>query len=94
MGRLTRGSRREAEPRNISSPENLVETEGGPKPLLMAERFPSEVRAGLAAIGHEVVALGPWEQVMGHAQAIVCARTASLPAVSIHAATTALSSPS
>ena len=71
MGRLTRGSRREAEPRNISSPENLVETEGGPKPLLMAERFPAEVRAGLAAIGHEVVALGPWEQVMGHAQAIL-----------------------
>jgi gamma-glutamyltranspeptidase/glutathione hydrolase len=37
----------------------------------MEERFPAEVRAGLAAMGHDVVALGPWEQVMGHAQAII-----------------------
>ncbi|HKC75122.1 MAG TPA: gamma-glutamyltransferase [Chloroflexota bacterium] len=43
----------------------------GPEPLLMEERFPPEVRAGLAAMGHDVVALGPWEQVMGHAQAIM-----------------------
>lgn len=45
--------------------------EHGPEPLLMEDRFSAELRAGLAAKGHEVVPLGPWEPLMGHAQAIM-----------------------
>jgi len=45
--------------------------EHGPEPLLMENRFPAELCAGLEAMGHEVVPLGPWEAVMGHAQAIM-----------------------
>ena len=37
----------------------------------MEDRFAPELRAGLSALGHEVVPLGPWEEVMGHAQAIM-----------------------
>jgi gamma-glutamyltranspeptidase len=48
-----------------------VIAEHGPEPLLMENRFPPEVCAGLNAIGHEVVPLGPWESLMGHAQAIM-----------------------
>jgi len=43
----------------------------GAEPLLMEDRFPAEVRAGLAAMGHKVVPLGPYEDLMGHAQAIM-----------------------
>lgn len=46
-------------------------TEHGPEPLLLEDRIAPSVRAGLAALGHEVVPLGPWEQLMGHAQAIM-----------------------
>ncbi len=42
----------------------------GPAPLLMEDRFAPELRAGLRAWGHEVVPLGSWEELMGHAQAI------------------------
>ena len=42
----------------------------GPEALMMEDRFPREVRDALIALGHDVVPLGPWEQVMGHAQAI------------------------
>ncbi len=45
-------------------------TEHGPAPLLMESRFAPPLREDLAGRGHEVVPLGPWEQLMGHAQAI------------------------
>lgn len=45
-------------------------SEHGPEPLLLEDRFPPAVRDGLAAMGHEVVPLGSWEQLMGHAQVI------------------------
>jgi len=45
-------------------------SEHGPAPLLMESRFAPLIRAELAERGHEVVPLGPWEQLMGQAQAI------------------------
>lgn len=35
-------------------------------------RFPPQVAAQLAELGHHIHLLGPWEDAMGHAQAIVC----------------------
>jgi gamma-glutamyltranspeptidase len=56
MGRLTRGSRRGAKPRNISWPENQVDTDGDtPHAMTLTRPRP----------------LGPWEQLMGHAHAIL-----------------------
>ena len=49
---------------------HLVEAHG-PEPLLIEDRVPGAVRADLAARGHDVVTLGAWEEVMGHAQMIL-----------------------
>ncbi len=42
----------------------------GPEAVLMEDRFRASVCADLRARGHEVVTLGAWEELMGHAQAI------------------------
>lgn len=42
----------------------------GAESLLMEDRFAPPVREGLRAMGHQVVTVGAWEELMGHAQAI------------------------
>jgi gamma-glutamyltranspeptidase len=36
----------------------------------MENRFPEQIIAQLARLGHHIHTLGPWESAMGHAQAI------------------------
>ncbi|MBE3561382.1 MAG: gamma-glutamyltransferase family protein, partial [Ktedonobacteraceae bacterium] len=38
--------------------------------VMLENRFPSEVFLGLDLLGHRTITLGPWEDSMGHAQAI------------------------
>jgi gamma-glutamyltranspeptidase len=44
---------------------------GGDEVLWMEDRFPPETLAELAARGHTITALGPWDNLMGHAQGIL-----------------------
>ena len=44
---------------------------GANEELRIESRFPPETAAALRRMGHDVVALGPWDSAVGHAQGIV-----------------------
>jgi gamma-glutamyltranspeptidase/glutathione hydrolase len=48
-----------------------AELPGEGEVLRVEDRFPVETLAALAALGHPIVKVGPWESVMGHASGIV-----------------------
>ncbi len=47
-----------------------VERPGEPELLRLESRFPVDTVEGLRAMGHDVLEVGPWDSVMGHAQGI------------------------
>jgi gamma-glutamyltranspeptidase/glutathione hydrolase len=48
-----------------------VERPGEPELLRLESRFPVDTVEGLRAMGHDVLEVGPWDSVMGHAHGIV-----------------------
>jgi gamma-glutamyltranspeptidase/glutathione hydrolase len=48
-----------------------VERPGEPELLRLESRFPVDTVEGLRAMGHDVLEVGPWDSVMGHANGIV-----------------------
>jgi gamma-glutamyltranspeptidase/glutathione hydrolase len=48
-----------------------VEHPGEPELLRLESRFPASTVEALRAMGHNVLEVGPWDSVMGHAQGIV-----------------------
>lgn len=48
-----------------------AEQPGEGEVLRVEDRFSADTLAALAALGHPVVKMGPWESVVGHASGIV-----------------------